>query len=168
MRKLSQIIPIKHFKRYMFLLDQDKLAGGKTTLLDVLQQHLTLDKSRIDEHYSENSAILAFWIAKAKFEEFKLKRLDRQYEKRWSNIYVQIKAGLPAKTSETEIKARLNRNEGLSELQEKIDVLTYKVGLLKAIIDVIKTRNDNVINLGANIRKELSARDSTRKDYRNG
>lgn len=168
MRKLGQVIPLAKFKEYMFLLEQEKLAGGKMSLLDVLRQHLTLDRSRIDEHYSENSAILAFWISKAKYEEFRLKRLERQYEKKWSVSYVQIKSSLPAKTSETEVKARLLRNNILTDLQEKMDILTYKVGLLKAIIDVIKTRNDNVINLGANLRKELSARDSTNRREYNG
>lgn len=161
MRDLRSFLPVEKFKEFYTLLRQDEVGDGRT-MLDVLQDHLTIYKSKLDEHYAENSAIIAFWAGFFEREQYKLTRLKRKFEQTYAGYYIRQKGAMSQRVSETEIKNRVMKNKVLTDLQDHVDILTYKVGLLSAIVHVMKERNNNVINLGASMRKEMGARDSTR------
>lgn len=161
MKDLRTILPLEKFKEYYFLLNQDDVGGGKT-LLDILHEHLLIQRSQIDKHYEENPAVIAFWAGLYHREQYRLVRIKRQFEKLYARHYINFKAAISSRVSETELKHRVSKVPAIADMQEKVDLLTYKVGLLDAIVSVMKERNNNVINLGASIRKEMGARDSAR------
>lgn len=160
MDDLTKFLPIEKFKEYYFLLEQEKV--GEHSLLDTLREHLRIYRSNIDSHYEQSPAIMAFWAGAYEREKLKHERLKRKYERTWATAYIRQKSTMAGRTSETEIKNHLIRLNSIKELQDQLDVLSYKVGLLRAVCDVMHMRNENVINLGASLRKEMDGRDFTK------
>jgi len=160
---IGKIIPLRHFKEYMFLLEQEKISeGGRGTLLDLLIKHLEIHRSMLDDHYEENSAILAFWSSKLEREKFRLQRLRRKYERQYATSYMRIKhARSGSRITEAEIKAVLSQEAELVRDEDTLDIMEHKVALLKAVVEVIRERKEMVINLGASVRKEIGARETS-------
>jgi hypothetical protein len=139
----------------MFLLEKEELY-------DTLLEHLRISKAEIDDHYESNSAILAFWAAKYEYEKFSFQRNKRKFERFQAQRYMEVKSSLGARVTETQVKQKLLSDSELNKKQDVMDLQEFKVGLLKAIVDVIHDRNSNVISLGASARRERNTFDSTK------
>lgn len=159
--KLSKIIPVNQFQTFAWVLKQTPIAEGATkTLFDVLKSHLTLSQVGINRHYESSSAIFAFWGTFLAREKYRHQRMERNYNRKVAIHYARIKRRYD-RVTETQVKQELTQVKELSEMRDALDVIEHRIEVLKIVVEAMRMRSESVVNLGAQLRKELGITDST-------
>jgi hypothetical protein len=154
--------PLRQMKEYALVLRREKLApDSKQTLFQVFLRHINTNRENIDDHFENNTGIFAFWCSRYELEKYRFAKLERNYQREYANIYLKTKMRYPARTSETEIKAAVSKNQELLKMEDRLDLARYRLEVFDSIVKIMKVRHETLINFGATLRKEMDMQTDT-------